>query len=139
MLFRSLAYGSFASSPNESSGDVWLNVTGFALDQLPHIQHDLGITSLDNAQELQVIARLAQTTASKGLWGDLVFLYNVFAMNAHAGSISVSTPQMQAGLQEAVGGGPQPAGLDEKLVDLYASTLSSTDLRDAFKGLLEHR
>lgn len=78
---QALAYGNIATSSVESSGDVWLNLTGFAETELPHIQTVVGIHSLDNARELQVIANLAQSAASQALWGDLVFLHNVFSMS----------------------------------------------------------
>ncbi|BDD59372.1 hypothetical protein MAP00_004581 [Monascus purpureus] len=63
---QALAYGNIATSV-ESSGNVWLNITGFAENELPHIQVDMGIHSLDNARELQVIANLAQSAASQAL------------------------------------------------------------------------
>ncbi|KAF4158067.1 hypothetical protein CNMCM8927_005472 [Aspergillus lentulus] len=55
---HALAYGNVAASSVDSRGDVWLNITGFAVNELPYIQEAVGITSLDNARELQVIAGL---------------------------------------------------------------------------------
>ena len=76
---------------------MWLNVTGFAPDKLPYIQHDVGIWSLDNPVPLEVIAGLTKTAAGMGKWGDLVFLYNVFSMNAFAEYAKISSEQMQMG------------------------------------------
>lgn len=133
---QALAYGNIATSSVESSGDVLLNITGFAETELPHIQTEMGIHSLDNARELQVIANLAQSAASKALWGDLVFLYNVFSMNAYPAYANVTSTQMQAGLLEAVRGkGATGSGPDERLIELYASTSSAPGLEAAYRAL----
>lgn len=83
---KSLAYGNVAIN-GSSSGEIWLNVTGFAVDKLPYIQHDMGIHTLDNLEPLNVIAGLTKTAATRGQWGDIVFLYNAFAMNAYVGFV----------------------------------------------------
>jgi hypothetical protein len=133
---QALSYGNTAASSVESSGEVWLNITGFAEAELPHIQTAMGIHSLDNARELQVIANLAQSAASEARWGDLVFLYNVFSMNGYPEYTSVSSMQMQAGLLEAVRGkGATDNGPEERLIELYASTSSAPDLEAAYRAL----
>jgi hypothetical protein len=135
---NALAYGNVALQGNSneqgsSPGEVWLNVTGFAPDKLPYIQRDVGIWSLDNPVPLEVIAGLAKTAAGMGKWGDLVFLYNVFSMNAFADYAKVSSEQMQYGLLEAVtGNNTQP---DVTLIDLYAGTSSSVYLSAAYNNL----
>jgi hypothetical protein len=132
---HALANGNVAASHVESCGDVWLNITGFAVNELPHIQESVGITSLDNAHQLQVIAELVQTAVSQEHWGDVVFLYNVFSMNAHPEFASVASPQMQAGLLDAVTDKASNAGPDDRLIELYASTSSSPSLVEAFRAL----
>jgi hypothetical protein len=132
---HALAYGNVATSSVDSRGDVWLNITGFAVNELPYIQEAVGITSLDNARELQVIAGLVNTAASQQQWGDVVFLYNVFSMNAHPEFASVASPQMQAGLLDAVRDRTSNAGPDDRLIELYASTSSSPSLVEAFRAL----
>ncbi|KAF5861260.1 hypothetical protein ETB97_000452 [Aspergillus alliaceus] len=129
---QALAYGNIATSSVESSGDAWLNITGFAETELPQIQTVVGIHSLDNARELQVIANLAQSAASQALWGDLVFLYNVFSMNAYPAYANVTSTQMQAGLLGAVSG---ESGPEESLIELYASTSSAPGLGAAYRAL----
>ncbi|KAF5861516.1 hypothetical protein ETB97_012842 [Aspergillus alliaceus] len=59
-----LPYGNNAVSV-ESHGNVWLNIPNFAVHELPHIQKSVGISSLDNARKVQVIARLTQAVASQ--------------------------------------------------------------------------
>ncbi|KAE8320457.1 hypothetical protein BDV39DRAFT_198458 [Aspergillus sergii] len=123
---QALAYGNIATSSVESSGDT----------ELPHIQTDVGIHSLDNARELQVIANMVQSAAREGLWGDLVFLYNIFSMNAHPAYANVASTQMQAGLLDAVcGKGSAGSGPDERLIELYASTSSAPGLEAAYRAL----
>ncbi|KAJ5491647.1 hypothetical protein N7539_003214 [Penicillium diatomitis] len=129
---QALAYGNIATSSVESSGDVWLNITGFAETELPHMQTVVGIHSLDNARELQVIANLAQNAASQALWGDLVFLHNVFSMNAYPAYANVTSTQMQGGLLSAVSGKNGP---EESLIELYASTSSVPGLGVAYRAL----
>jgi hypothetical protein len=104
-------------------------------NELPYIQEAVGITSLDNARELQVITGLVNTAASQQQWGDVVFLYNVFSMNAHPEFASVASPQMQAGLLDAVRDRASNAGPDDRLIELYASTSSSPSLVEAFRAL----
>jgi hypothetical protein len=133
---QALSYGNIATSSTEFSGEVWLNITGFAETEIPHIQTDMGVYSLDNARELQVIANLAQSAASKARWGDLVFLYNIFSMNGHPEYASVSSTQMQTGLLKAVRGkGATDSGPDERLIELYPNTSSAPDLEAAYRAL----
>lgn len=130
---QALSYGNVAMQGN-SSGTVWLNVTGFAADKLPYIQNDLGIMSLDNLEPLQILAGLAKTAASNGQYGDLVYLYTAFAMNGHADNVKVSSDEMQQGLLMAV----TPPNLntpDQTLIKLYAGTSSSSYISQAFLGL----
>ncbi|EKV12721.1 hypothetical protein Pdw03_1561 [Penicillium digitatum] len=128
-----LAYGNVATA-SSSEGTVWLNVTGFAVDQLPHIQNDLGIHSLDNLEMLTTLAGLAQNAASKGQWGDIVYLYSAFAMNGYSDYLNVSTVEMQESLLDAIT--DQDSGkVDVDLAELYASTSSSKFLVEAFQGL----
>lgn len=130
---HALAYGNVALQGN-SSGTVWFNVTGYAPDKLPYIQHDLGIHSLDNKEPLQILAGLAKLAASKSKYGDLVYLYNAFAMNSYADHIKVSSEELQEGLLVAV----TPPGSktpDQVLIKLYAATSSSTYISEAFLGL----
>ncbi|RAH63307.1 hypothetical protein BO85DRAFT_444601 [Aspergillus piperis CBS 112811] len=129
---QALAFGNIATSSVESRGDVWLNITGFAGIELPHIETVVGIHSLDNARELNVIANLAQSAASQALWGDVVFLYNVFSMNAYPSNANVTNAQMQAGLLDAVSGDNGP---EESLIELYASTSSASSLGAAYRAL----
>ncbi|KAF7134136.1 hypothetical protein CNMCM5793_005815 [Aspergillus hiratsukae] len=56
-------------------------------------------------------------------------------MNAHPEFASVASPQMQAGLLDAVRGKTSNAGPDDRLIDLYASILSSPSLVEAFRAL----
>ncbi|KAE8344150.1 hypothetical protein BDV24DRAFT_149087 [Aspergillus arachidicola] len=122
---QALAYGNIATSSVESSSDVWLNITGFAETELPHIQTDVGIHSLDNARELQVIANMVQSAAREGLWGDLVFLYNIFSMNAYPAYANVAMR----------GKGSPGSGPDKRLIELYASTSSAPGLEAAYRAL----
>ena len=62
---NALAYGNVALAGN-SSRTVWLNITGFSPEQLPHIQRDVGIQSIDNLEPLKIIAGLAKSAATKG-------------------------------------------------------------------------
>lgn len=130
---HALSYGNVAMQGN-SSGTVWLNVTGFAADKLPYIQHDLGIMSLDNLEPLQILAGLAEKAASKGQYGDLVYLYTAFAMNGHADHVKVSSEELQQGLLKAVTP-PNSNTPDEVLIKLYAGTSSSSYISQAFLGL----
>ena len=130
---HALAYGNVALQGN-SSGTVWLNFTGFAPQQLPTIQKDVGLFTYDNAEALDAVTGLAKIAASKGQYGDLVYLYNVFSMNAFADYAHVASEEMQAGLLAAVtlANSTTP---DAQLVELYANTSSSPFLREAFQGL----
>ncbi|MCJ1262350.1 hypothetical protein MMC22_002220 [Lobaria immixta] len=130
---QALSYGNVALQGN-SSGTVWLNVTGFAADKLPYIQNDLGIMSLDNLEPLGILAGLAETAASKGQYGDLVYLYTAFAMNGHADHVKVSSDQMRQGLLIAVTP-PNSNTPDQGLIKLYAGTCSSSYISQAFLGL----
>lgn len=130
---QALSYGNVAMQGN-SSGTVWLNVTGFAADKLPYIQNDLGIMSLDNREPLQILAGLAETAASKGQYGDLVYLYTAFAMNGHGEHVKVSSDEMQHGLLKAVTP-PNSKIPDQGLIKLYAGTSSSSYISQAFLGL----
>ena len=130
---HALSYGNVAMQGN-SSGTVWLNVTGFAPDKLPYIQHDLGIISLDNLEPLQILAGLAATAASKGQYGDLVYLYTAFAMNGHADHVKVSSDELKQGLLKAVTP-PNSNTPDQVLIKLYAGTSSSSYISQAFLGL----
>lgn len=130
---HALSYGNIAMQGN-SSGAVWLNVTGYAADKLPHIQNDLGIMSLDNLEPLQILAGLAKTAASKGQYGDLVYLYAAFAMNGYADNIKVSSDEMQRGLLMAVTP-PNSNTPDQGLIKLYSGTCSSSYISQAFLSL----
>lgn len=130
---QALSYGNVAMQGN-SAGTVWLNITGFVADKLPYIQHNVGIFSLDNLEALQILAGLVGQAASKGQYGDLVFLYNAFAMNGHADYVKVSSDEMQEGLLTAVT--PPDATIpDPDLIKLYADTCSSSYISQAFVGL----
>lgn len=130
---QALSYGNVAMQGN-SSGTVWLNVTGFAIDKLPYIQHDLGILSLDNMEPLQILAGLAKTAASKSQYGDVVYLYTAFDMNGHGDNIKVSSEEMQQGLLKAVTP-PDSNTPDPDLIKLYASTSTSSLIGQAFLDL----
>lgn len=128
-----LAYGNVAID-SSSEGEVWLNVTGFAADKLPHIQNDLGIHTLDNLETLTTIAGLTQVAAEQGQWGDIVFLYSAFEMNGHSEYFNASSAEMQESLLIAVT--DQTSGeIDSTLIKLYASTSSSGYLVQAFENL----
>lgn len=128
-----LAYGNVAA--NESTpGEVWLNVTGFAPDKLPHIQDNLGIYTFDNLNPLKTVAGLALEAAKRGQYGDVVFLYNAFAVNAYIDNIKVASDEMKEGLLSAVTG-QNGTQADPNLVDLYARTSSSKFVADAFDSL----
>lgn len=128
-----LAYGNVATDTS-SAGEVWLNVTGFAVEELPHIQSDVGIHTLDNLETLTAIAGLAQDAAKRGQWGDIVYLHSAFSMNGHVDHLNVSSVEMQESLLEAVTN--RTSGkTDSPLVELYANTSSSTFLAEAFKNL----
>lgn len=128
-----LAYGNVATN-SSSVGEVWLNITGFAADELPHIQNDVGIYTLDNRETLTTIAGLAQVAAEQGQWGDIVFLYSAFAMNGHSEYFNASSLEMQQALLYAVT--DQTSGeVDSALIKLYASTSSSQFLIEAFENL----
>ncbi|KAL4891911.1 hypothetical protein BDV59DRAFT_203173 [Aspergillus ambiguus] len=132
---NALVDGKMGVSPERSSGLVWLNITDAGGRELPYTPKSVGILSVDNADELQAIARLAQEAVSQRQWGDAVYLHNVFSMNAHAEHTSVASPQMQAGLLDAVSNPASNDGPEQRLVDLYARTSSSTALADAFRAL----
>ncbi|KGO75235.1 hypothetical protein PITC_010880 [Penicillium italicum] len=128
-----LTYGNVAAD-NSSEGTVWLNVTGFAVDKLPHIQNDLGIHTLDNLETLTALAGLTQDASKRGQWGDIVYLYSAFAMNGHGEYLNVSSVEMQESLLDAIT--DQDSGkVDSTLAELYASTSSSKFLVEAFQGL----
>lgn len=130
---EALSYGNIAMQGN-SSGTVWLNVTGFAIDKLPYIQHDLGIESWDNMEPLQILAGLTKIAASKKQYGDIVFLYNAFVMNGHGDHIKVSSEEMHQGLLKAVTS-PNSNTPDPGLIKLYASTSTSELIGQAFLNL----
>jgi len=117
-----------------SSGVVWLNVTDFAPDKLPHIQDDLGIYTYDNLHGLRTTADMAATAASNLKYGDLVYLFTTFAMNGYGPYVRLPSNEMQQGLLAAV----TPKGSstpDQKLIELYAETSSIASLREAFLAL----
>ncbi|KAF2113505.1 hypothetical protein BDV96DRAFT_113146 [Lophiotrema nucula] len=117
-----------------SSGIVWLNVTGFAPEKLPYIQQDLGIFTYDNLEGLKTTASLAATAASNFHYGDLVYFFNAFAMNAFNPYIDISSEEMEQALLAAVR--PANSSLpDHILIDLYADTSSISSLREAFLAL----
>lgn len=130
---QALSNGYFPVQEN-SSGTVRLSVIDFAAEKLPYIQNDLVILSLDNLKPLQILAGLTKTAASKGQYGDLVYLYNAFAMNGHASYVKVFSPQMQEGLLTAVTP-PNSDTPDQGLIKLYADTSSSSYISQAFLGL----
>lgn len=132
---QALSYGNVPLQGN-STGTVWFNVTDFAVDvhKLPYIQTGLGIFSLDNFESLEFLVDLAETAASKSQYGDFIYLYNAFAMNAHVEYVKVSSKAMQEGLLVAV----TPPGSntpDQNLIKLYADTCSSPSIRQTFLGL----
>jgi hypothetical protein len=120
--------------PSAEPGEVWLNVSGFAPEKLPNIQRDVGMASFDNAVPLEIVAGLTKIAAIKSQWGDIVFLYNVFSMNAFPAYVNVSSREMKYGLLRAVTG-EHNGEVNTTLVDLYARTSSSVYLSDAFKNL----
>lgn len=124
---KALSYGNVALQGN-SSGTVWLNVTGFAVDKLPHIQENLGVYSLDNLEPLRILAGLAKTAASKGQYGDLVYLFSAFAMNAHGDHVKASSDAMQQVLFKAVTPSNSNSP-DQSLIELYSDTCSSPYIR----------
>jgi hypothetical protein len=130
---HALSFGN-VKTEGESGGIVWLNVTGFATDKLPHIQQDLGVQTVDNIKALKTIAGLASIAAKQAKWGDLVYLYNVFAMNGHAPYADASSSEMQEGLLSAVTK-PDRSGVDSELIALYIKTSSSPLLVKAFEAL----
>ncbi|KAI5303185.1 hypothetical protein KEM56_007821 [Ascosphaera pollenicola] len=128
-----LAYGDVTPA-NASEGIVWLNITGFAPEKLPHVQNDQGIHTLDNFETLKDIAGLAQTAATNGQYGDLIFLHSAFQMNGYHEYLNTSSANMQEALLDAIT--DEASGeVDQSLADLYASTSSSKELADAFKTL----
>lgn len=130
---HALSYGN-VDMQGTSSGEVWFNVTGFAADKLPHIQHDVGMYTMDNLEALKTIAGLGQVAAKQGKWGDIVYLYNTFSMNGHADYAKASSKEMQDGLLDAVTK-PDGSGVDHDLIDLYVKTSSSPFLAEAFNAL----
>lgn len=132
---QALSYGNYPVQ-DKSSGTVRLNVIDFAVavDKLPYIQDDLYILSLDNLKPLQILADLTKTAALKDQYGDLVYLYNAFAMNGHADHAKVSSDQMQQGLLAAVTP-PNSDTPDQGLIKLYAGTCSSPYISKAFLSL----
>ncbi|KAF4460464.1 hypothetical protein FALBO_12755 [Fusarium albosuccineum] len=130
---HALSYGN-VETQGESGGIVWLNVTGFAPDKLPHIQRNLGVQTLDNIDALKTIANLASVAARRGKWGDIVYLYNVFAMNAHAPYADTSSSELRDGLLSAVTKADK-SGVDSELISLYSKTSSSPLLAEAFNAL----
>jgi len=121
-------------STEANRGVAWLNVTGYAPDKLPYIQKDLGIYTRDNINGLKAAANLAATAASHAKYGDLVYLFNVFAMNGFGPYAQISSNEMQQGLLAAVTphGSSTP---DQELIELYANTSSISSLREAFLAL----
>lgn len=130
---HALSYGNVALQ-GKSSGEIWLNVTGFQPDSLPYIQKDIGLLTLDNLEPLAAIAGLAQEAANKRQWGDLVFLSSAFEMNAFAEYVRASSEEMQEGLLVAVTG-DSTTGANTTLIELYADTSSSAYLKEAFLKL----
>lgn len=130
---KALSYGN-VDLQGKSSGTVWLNVTGFAVDKLPHIQDNLGIYTLDNLEPLRILAGLAKTAASKGQYGDLVYLFSAFAMNGHGEHVKASSDAMQQSLFNAVTP-PNSHSPDQDLIKLYSNTCSSPYIRQAFLDL----
>lgn len=117
-----------------AGGEVWFKVTGFAPDKLPHIQPDVGLYTMDNLESLKTVASLGQVAAKEGRWGDVVYLHNVFSMNAHADYAKASSTQMRDGLLVAVTKADK-SGIDSDLIDLYVKTSSSPSLAEAFNAL----
>ncbi|KAF7555894.1 hypothetical protein G7Z17_g1821 [Cylindrodendrum hubeiense] len=130
---HALSYGN-VQTQGESGGIVWFNVTGFAPDKLPHIQQSLGVQTMDNIDALKTIAGLASVAAREGKWGDIVYLYNVFAMNGHAPYADASSSEMRDGLLSAVTKADK-SGVDSDLIGLYIETSSSPLLVEAFNAL----
>lgn len=128
-----LPYGHVALQGN-STGAAWFNITNYPIDKLPYIQKDLGIFSLDNFESLQFLIELAEAAAFKEQYGDLVYLYNAFAMNGHAEYVKVSSKPMQQGLLWAVTP-PNSDTPDQNLIKLYADTSSSPYISQTFLGL----
>ncbi|KAI5293964.1 hypothetical protein KEM56_005938, partial [Ascosphaera pollenicola] len=77
-----LANGSMSQNASSTPGAMWLNVRGFSPDELPYIQNNLGVHSLDAYDELRMVAALAIMAAKYKRYGDLVYLYSLFEMNA---------------------------------------------------------
>lgn len=130
---HALTYGN-VELQGSSAGAVWFNVTGFAPEKLPHIQQDVGVYTMDNLESLKTIAGLGGVAAKEGRWGDVVYLYNVFAMNGHADYAKATSAEMSKGLLAAVTK-PDGSGVDSDLVDLYVKTASSPFLVEAFNAL----
>lgn len=130
---QALPDGNVALQGN-STGAAWFNVTGFAAEKLPYIRKSLGVFSLDNFESLQLLVGLAEVAAFKGQYGDLVYLYNAFAMNAHPEYVKASSPAMQEGLHLAVTP-PDSNTPDQNLIKLYADTCSSPSIGQIFLSL----
>lgn len=130
---HALSYGNVETQGN-AGGAVWFNVTGFAPDKLPHIQHDVGVYTMDNLESLKTVAGLGQVAAKEGKWGDVIYLYNVFSMNGHPDHAKASSTEMRDGLLVAVTKADK-SGIDSDLIDLYVKTSSSPFLAEAFNAL----
>lgn len=128
-----LSYGNVHMQGN-TPGIVWFNVSNFAIDKLPNIQNDLGVYTLDNIHALKTIAGLAAVAAQEQRWGDIVYLYNAFSMNAHIDYTTANSTEMHHGLLAAVLKADK-SGVDLDLIDLYIKTSSSPYLVEAFTSL----
>lgn len=129
-----LATGNMTTHKGKSTGEAWFNVTAANADKLPNIQGDVGIMSMDNFAALEAIADLAQVAMTNGMWGDVVYLFNAFTMNAYSRHLVVSSDQMRHGLLQAVMGDDE-VHPNINLIDLYASTSTSIQLANAFNAL----
>ncbi|QPH11857.1 hypothetical protein C2857_003782 [Epichloe festucae Fl1] len=119
---------------DESAAQVWFKASGLAPEHLPRIQEDVSLYTHDRGESLKAIADLGAAAAKAGAWGDVVYLFNVFSMNAHAEHAKVTSPQMRELLLAAVTKA-DGSGVDPVLIKRYAKTSSSPALAEAFKAL----
>ncbi|KZZ90041.1 hypothetical protein AAP_03991 [Ascosphaera apis ARSEF 7405] len=150
---RELANGTMPQNASTTPGAMWLNVRGYSPDELPYIQNNLGVHSLDAYDEMRMVAALAIMAAKFQRYGDLVYLYSLFEMNAAFGSSGVDKPAMRDALWKGATGCPlngdcgniltsndgtgSDSGSSSYLLDLYASTSTSAMLSrvyEEFKG-----
>ncbi|KAI5295602.1 hypothetical protein KEM52_000874 [Ascosphaera acerosa] len=135
-----LVEGTMLQNASSTRGAMWLNVRGFEPSAVPFIQQNLGVHSLDAYDELRQVAGLAMMAAQYKLYGDLIYLYSLFGMNAAFGASSVEGAAMKEVLWRAATGcaslqcdGRDAVTIPTHLLSLYASTSTCPSLSRVYE------